>query len=617
MNTFLKNYTKETIIVSLIIGVTVIVYYPVRFFDFVFIDDHLYITGNQHIQKGLTWDALKWAFFTIRSGSWHPLTWISHMVDVSWYHLDAGGHHWTNLQIHLLSAVFLFIFLRKATKTIWQSAAITACFALHPLHVESVAWISERKDVLSICLAHLTLLSYFWYTENPSTFRKTTVLLCFILSLMSKPMMVTLPFLLCIIDYWPLNRWNKSMIWPLIYEKLSLFILAFTFAGFTYFSQYFEHAINNELALKYRILNAGIVYVQYLYKTFIPLNLSFFYPHPWERVSVIWGICCLGFIGGLFIFALKSRIKRPYIFTGVVWYLFTLIPVIGIVQIGAQQMADRYTYFPMTGIAIVVFFGIRYDKIIPVALCVSIIGCAIMARQQVNSWRNSYTLSARALANTSDNNYVAHYGLGEYYVDNEDYLKAIKHYKKTLNISPGYYRVMFRLAYALEKNQDYKDAIAQYQKYIKHKPLNASAHGNLANIYSVHTDQLTQAQNHYRIVLSLMPESPVVLTNYANFMIIQNKPKAALDYYIQAIDADPSYLKAYVNLSQLLLMEKEKSDDILTECINQICGYNNADLYFSRLSQTFIARKENQLATFFKEKTHECEQKEHRKSGML
>jgi Tfp pilus assembly protein PilF len=332
------------------------------------------------------------------------------------------------------------------------------------------------------------------------------------------------------------------------------------------------------------------------------MNFSFLYPHPRESISVIWGLCCLGFTGGLFTFALRCRISRPYIFTGIIWYLFTLIPVIGLVQIGVQQMADRYTYFPMTGIAIAVFFGIGHYKIkslIPAALCITTIGCAIVTWHQVHAWQNNFTLSVQALANTSDNNYVAHYGLGEHYMNNGEYFKAIEQYKKTLEISPGYSRARFRLAFALEKIQKYDVAIDQYQQFIKYKPLNAKAHGNLANIYATHTGQMALAEKHYRIVLSLMPESPLVLTNYAYFMVIQNKPRAALNYYIRAIVADHSYLTAYVNLSQLLLIEKEKSDDILTECINQIKGYKNADIYFSRLRQTFIARKEYQLATYF------------------
>jgi len=611
MNISLRNYSKEILSVIFIIGVTLIVYYPVRFFDYVFIDDHHYICNNQHIHNGLTWDGLKWAFFTTRSGSWHPLTWISHMIDISWYNLNAGCHHWTNVQLHVISTIFLFIFFRRSTQTVWISAAIAACFALHPLHVESVAWISERKDVLSVCLAHLTLLSYLWYTESPTSFRRTIVLFCFTMSLMSKPMMVTLPFLLCILDYWPLKRWRESMEWDLIKEKIPLIILALTFAGFTFYSQKIEHAVNSDLALKYRVLNAGIVYVKYIYKMFIPLNLSFLYPHPKESVSVFWGICCLGFTGGLFILAILYRRRQPYIFTGIVWYLFTLIPVIGIVQIGVQQMADRYTYFPMTGIAIVIFFAIGNNKnkyLMPVALSVITVGCSIVTRQQVNAWQNSYTLSTQALANTSDNNFVAHFDLAEYYMDNDNYVDAIKHCIKTLKIAPGYSRAKFRLAYALENNQNYDAAIAQYQEFLQnHEPLDAKAHNNLANIYAIHKDQLTYAENHYRIALNLLPKSPRILTNYAYFMRIQNKPKEALDYYLQAIMADPSYIKAYAGLSQLLLTEQVISEDLLTRCVNQLRDHKHANKCLIHLSQVFIVLKKNQLATFFKEKAHECD----------
>ena len=608
MNTLLKQNPREIICIILIIGATLFVYYPVRFFDFVFIDDHLYICNNQHIHNGLSWEGLRWAFFTIRSGSWLPLTWISHMTDITWYHMDAGGHHWTNVQIHLISAILLFIFFRRSTQTIWISAAITACFALHPLHVESVAWVSERKDVLSICLAHLTLLAYLLYSECPTHFRRTIVLVCFSLSLMSKPMMVSLPFLLLIIDYWPLNRWHTSTTWNLIKEKLPLIILALVFAAFTFFSQKNEHAMNYSLALKYRILNAGIVYVQYLYKMFIPMNLSFFYPHPKASVSIIGGLCGLGFTGGLLLFAIIYRKKFPYIFTGIIWYVFTLIPVIGIVQVGAQQMADRYTYFPMTGIAVAVFFGLGQNKtrfLLPAALILTIVGCTILTRQQVYVWQNSYTLTTHALENHAHNNYVAHYGLGDYYMDKENYPEAIKHFQKATQIAPRYTRAMVQLANSWTKNQNYQAAITQYKIILKYNPLNEYAHINLGNIYVNHTDQLILAENHYRFVLHFKPNSPLILTNFAYVMVQQNRPKEALKYYTKAILSDPSYLKAYINLSQLLFTEKEKSDDILNQCVDLIRDHKHAKTCLTHLSQTFIARKEFQLAAFFNEKANE------------
>lgn len=610
MYAFLKNYSKETISILLIIGITLIVYYPVRFFDFVFIDDPFYVCNNQLIQNGLTWDGLKWAFFSIGGGSWHPLTWISHMIDISWYHMDSGGHHWTNVQIHLISTFLLFIFLRKSTQKIWISAAVTACFALHPLHVESVAWISERKDVLSVCMAHLTLLAYLWYVECPTHFRRSIVLFCFSMSLMSKPMMITLPFLLCILDYWPLGRWQKSITWQLIKEKIPLFILALAIAGFTYFSQKAADAMDPDLALKYRVLNAGIAYIQYLYKMFVPMNFSFLYPHPQENISVAWGGVCLGLTGGLFTVAIYYRKKLPYVFTGIVWYLFTLIPVIGIVQVGLQQMADRYTYFPMTGIAIAICYGIGHNKrrsLIPVALIVVLIGYAVVTRQQVHAWQNSYTLSKQALLNTSENNESAHYGLGEYYREKGDYAEAIKHYKNALNILPAHSRARFQLAFSLEKNQNHDDAIKHYNIIYNNNPeLRKKVLLRLAHIYSIYKSQFKMAERHYRLALNLSPNSPLILTNYAILMIMQKKPEKALEYFLQAIIADPSFIKAYRVLTQFLLDEQEKSEDILVQCVNRLRQTKQAEICLTRLSQVFIVRKEYQLANFFKEKTHEC-----------
>ncbi|MBF0450921.1 MAG: tetratricopeptide repeat protein [Candidatus Magnetomorum sp.] len=646
----LKKYSLDIFLIFVIVVCTVGAYYPVRWHGFISFDDPLYILDNPYIQNGLTWENLRWAFFSTRGGSWHPLTWISHMMDISWYGRDAGGHHWTNLQIHVISAILLFIFFRLSIKKIWISAAITACFALHPLHVESVAWVSERKDVLSVCFAHLTLVTYVWYAHRTLFYRKILVLFCFCLSLMSKPMMVTLPFLMWAIDYWPLNRWQFLCAKDLIKEKIIFLFPAFIVACVTVFSQKIEGAMTlvNELPLYYRILNAGVTYFLYIWKMFIPTGLSIFYPHPGITISAIHSAFAWG---GIMIICLTASCFRktvPFFFTGTVWFFLTLLPVIGIVQVGTQQMADRYTYFPMTGCAIVLFFCFsagfhqmiekfrRTDlsnnktQLLPSMHCskqswvrdnflkfrplmtlsniklflfiLLITGLFLTTWRQVNIWQNDLTLFTHALNHTS-NNIVAHISIADDCMKKNQISQAIDHYQKAILIRPYNTKAWLNLGKAYQKIKRYDLAIHAYQTILQVNPNDLDAHVNLGNLFAQHEHQYEKALEHYQMAFNKTPNNPVILNNIGNIEMHQNHLYKALYWYIQAIHADSTYIYTFKNLAILIdTAPAQFSEELLEQCVRKLKDQKQASSYFIKLSQIFEANKKESLASFFKQK---------------
>jgi len=609
---FFRNYISDILLISLIVICTAVIYYPVRFFDFISLDDQLYILDNTFIQNGLNWDSLIWAFSTTRGGSWHPLTWISHMMDISWYGLDSGGHHWSNVQIHIVSTILLFIFFRMTLTKIWISAAIATCFALHPLHVESVAWISERKDVLSVFWAHLTLVAYVWYTVKKSLYRQLMVLFCFCFSLMSKPMMITMPILFCVIDYWPLNRWRNYHTCHLFKEKVLFVIPAIIIAILTVISQKTEGAMTAtyELPFYYQLLNAGTAYCLYLGKIFVPIGLSIFYPHPGVNLSVFYAFCSWLFIMSVTWIAISCRKQFPFVFTGTIWFLLTLLPVIGIIQVGSQQMADRYTYFPMTGITIVFLMGLLTlfqkfpikQKATKFLLFAILLSCLSLATyKQVYIWQDNSRLFQHALDHTALNT-VAHIGLADDYMKKNHILIAIDHYKKALHINPHHTNAWLKLAKAYKKIKKYHLALAAYEKILVFDPDCYDAHVNSGNLFAQNLHQYEQAMAHYLIALSQQSDDPVLLTNMGNIEKEKGCIHKAIQWYFQAIRSDDSYLYSFVNLAILIDTSGSQTDTILEQCVNQFKQMKKASFYFDHLSHIFETNQKKSLALFFKQK---------------
>ena len=365
------NSRKQKLIVYIALTVvTLAVFWQVNHYGFINLDDPVYVMENSHIQSGITLDGFRWAFSSTYAEFWHPLTWLSLMFDYQLYGLNAGGYHLTNLILHILSALLLFWLFNRMTGTIWRSAFVAAFFALHPLHVESVAWIAERKDVLSAFFWMLTLCLYVYYTEKPVIKRYLPVVFFFACGLMSKSMVVTLPVIMILLDYWPLGRFESQklegnptivvtgkVLLKSLWEKIPFFILSAVFSIITLYAQLNPSVKHYQFPLGSRLANAPVSFMTYLEKTFVPNHMAVFYPFsfqlpPWQ----VWGsVFLILFISVVVIMSMR---RLPYLFTGWFWYAITLLPVIGIIPVGGFSMADRYTYLPLIGITVMLAWGI-------------------------------------------------------------------------------------------------------------------------------------------------------------------------------------------------------------------------------------------------------------------
>ena len=403
--------------------VTLVVYWPITRHGFTNFDDDGYITGNPHVKSGLTWPGIVWAFRSTETGNWHPLTWISHMLDCQLYGLNPGGHHLTNLIFHIANTLLLFLLLTQLTGAIWRSAFVAALFAWHPLHVESVAWAAERKDVLSAFFWMLTLFFYARHAQNKtsrnpqlSTLNYILALFFFACGLMSKPMVVTLPFVLLLLDWWPLNRFQagsfaRSAV-NLIIEKLPFFALAAAGSIVTYLAQKAGGAVSND-TFAFRLTNALCSYLRYISKTFWPVDLAVIYPFPGHGLAVPAMIAAI-LLMIVSVWLIFSARRHPWLLVGWLWFLGTLVPVIGLVQIGSQSMADRYMYIPAIGLFILLVWGAnellnawpKKQKILTWAGIAALAGCLVCTRAQIKYWQDSISLFRHASEVTS-NNYVA------------------------------------------------------------------------------------------------------------------------------------------------------------------------------------------------------------------
>ncbi|MBW2438642.1 MAG: hypothetical protein JRF29_15260, partial [Deltaproteobacteria bacterium] len=439
-----------------LIGAVLSVYSGVINFDFILFDDNQYVTGNVQVRTGLTRQGLTWSLFSTHSANWHPLTWLSHMADVEFYGLNAGGHHLTNVLFHIANTLLLFFLLRRMTDTLWRSAIVAALFALHPLHVESVAWVAERKDVLSTFFGLLALISYVRYTERLSRLWYFPALLFFAFGLMAKPMLVTLPFLLLLLDYWPLGRVkfnsafclqssdHTSSVFSLLFEKIPFFIFAAASCVMTYYAQQSGSAVMtfDMFPLGSRFGNAVFSYVGYISKMFWPAQLAIFYPYP--ETFALWKVAAaVAMLGAIFIWVTVQIGKRPYLAVGWLWYFGTLVPVIGLVQVGGQAMADRYTYVPLIGLFVMIVWGgselvDRWQlKRIPAVIATGIVLVVLIfaARNQISYWNNSITVFEHAIEATGSN-WVAHHNLGKALNDIGRDTEAFQHYSDALRIKP-------------------------------------------------------------------------------------------------------------------------------------------------------------------------------------
>lgn len=575
-------------ICAFLVVATLVVYLQTAGFEFCYYDDNVYVLENEVVRGGLSLDSIKYAFTSRLMCNWHPLTWLSFIVDTDLAELgmwvfdadlgrsQSGYYHLTNVVLHAANSVVLFLVLFSLTNLRWRSAFVAALFALHPLHVESVAWIAERKDVLSTLFWFLTMWAYLNWVKRRDRKRYVILMLMFLLGLMSKPMLVTLPIVLLLMDIWPLRRYEpmameagaRTAFLRLIVEKIPLFALAAIFSGLALWAQSSTGAVQSfeEYPIWVRVLNAFSATIGYLWKMVWPVKLAAFYPHPGTDISIVGSVAAGLGVAALTVFALLVRRGMPYVSVGWLWYLITLLPVIGLVQIGAQSMADRYTYVPLVGIFIAIAWavpellsgvwrlGIR--RVVLVAVSGLIILALIpVTYKQVGTWRSPQSLYGHAIAVT-ENNAPAHMNYGCVFQNDGDLETAVKHFRKALRIDPGYLDARFNLGNALYQKQDYANAERELKILIKQYPRHPYAHNRLGDIY-VEQFRFDDAIRHYKLALRDMPKTAEIHNMLGVAYAKAGRFKEAAASFRRAIELDPSLITAQDNLDRALYQLEE------------------------------------------------------------
>jgi len=477
----------------ILVAVTIMVYWQTGNHGFINFDDPEYVYENPYVKMGLTPATIKWAFTTFYASNWHPLTWLSHMTDVQLYDMHPFGHHITNVVLHSANVLLLFLLLLRLTGFPWRSMTVAALFALHPLHVESVAWISERKDVLSAFFWLMTLHLYAGYAKKPGWRRYLLMVVTFAFGLMAKPMLVTLPIVLMLLDYWPLGRWRiatgntcaaRLPFRKLVLEKLPFFVLAGISSLLTLWAQHEGGAVNSldNYSITMRIANAITSYSGYLCKMVWPWNLAIFYPLP-KAIPIMHVLGAGCFFAVMTFISIRVRRKQPFMVTGWLWYVVTLVPVIGLIQVGAQSSADRYTYLPLIGIFIlVVWWACEFSLNLPYrsrGLILTLIGgimltaCAFVTLRQISFWQNDVTLFSHALAVTNDN-FIAHNNLGFALAREDKLFEAAAHFNEAIRISPRFADAYTNLGEIFLKTGDIDDSISYLSKAIDLRPHHAA-----------------------------------------------------------------------------------------------------------------------------------------------
>ncbi len=514
---------KRTLVVTCValFVITVAVYMQTGDFQFVF-DDADYVTSNPHVAGGMTGENIVWAFTSSHSSNWHPITWLSHMVDVELFGMNPRGHHLTNVVVHAVSTLLLLFLLLRLTGALWRSLFVAALFALHPLHVESVAWVAERKDVLSAFFWFLTLFLYAEYQAKRTAVLYFLVLLSFVVGLMCKPMLVTLPVIMFLMDFWPLGRYGNAdhglrqlfgKVLPHIKEKIPFFVCSFLSGVVTIFAQRKWGAMQSLDVVPFvlRIENALVAYVTYIIKTVWPHDLAVLYPIP--SSFPLWKVT-----GALFVLLLVSaaviRVGRrfPYLPTGWFWFIITLLPVIGLLQVGGQSMADRYMYIPMTGLLIMAAWGISdltqslpgRNAVLALLAGMVIAASATLTYHQSGYWRDNISLYRHTLQITSGN-YLMVYNLGYAFAEKGDLDGAIHEYQEALRIKPDYAKAHGSLAIALTQKGSFDAAIYEYREAFRLDPFDAKSHSNLGIVFAQKGD-LDSAIQEFKEAVRIDPD---------------------------------------------------------------------------------------------------------------
>jgi len=551
-------------IAAALVVATAIVYAPIRHNAFVRYDDYGYIVDNPYVTAGLTWKSVGWAATAFHMGNWHPLTLLSHIVDYQIFGLNAGAHHLVSVAVHILNTLLLFGVLARMTARPWRSAFVAGLFALHPLHVESVAWASERKDVLSTCFWLLSMWAYVGYVRRPNVPRYLVVLLMFLAALLSKPMAVTLPFALLLLDVWPLGRWSRQRPAALIIEKLPLILLAGIVSVITLAAQGKAGATAAVLPFSERAANAVVSYATYLAQMIWPARLAVLY--IFEAPLPMWKIAgSLMLLVVLTAAALWEGRRSPYLLVGWLWYVGTLVPAIGLIHIGSEAMADRFTYVPLIGIFIILAWGIpdllaswKYRQAACAAAAAAVLlACGIQTTHQVKLWRDTTTLFEHALAVTRDN-YVAHSIIGLLEMEQGRRDDALPHYTEIVRVAakftpvePYYSDAQYNIGLILAGRGDAEAAKAHYLAALATNPLHGKAHAGLAAILAAQGDT-TGAVAQYREAVRVTPDLASAHTNLAIALETLGQPDEALVHYTEAVHLEPQRAEARCNLGAAL-----------------------------------------------------------------
>lgn len=625
------------------------IYLQVGKHDFVNFDDGIYLTNNVHVKSGLTKEGIKWAFGITNRTYWHPVTWISHMLDCHLFGLNSGKHHLTSVALHLTNTILIFFLLFRFTGAFWKSMIVATIFALHPMNVESVAWASERKTLLSLFFWLLTLIFYSYYSIYSGWWRYLVCLTLFAFGLMAKPFMVTLPFVLFLFDYWPLNRYHsekenthfnsddikkkysllRKINWFILLEKLPFFIFL------TLYVYIFIYLLEKEIGLKstyeiqmsMRIANAAVSYMKYIFKAIWPVNLAVFYPFP--KTIPIW----TGFGSGLIllvisIFIFEKRLKYPALFTGWFWYLGTLVPVTGLIQSGLwPEMADRWAYIPMIGLLIAITWGTEKIiekfsiniRVIIAAFCLIIFTFTFVAWAQIGYWKNTLILFNHAV-NVTQNNTIAHLKVGQCYQEMRLYDRAELHYRKAteidplfmpgynnlgnlliikgltkeaidsykyaLRISPRYKLARNNLGYALISDQKYDEAVKVFMENLRYYPNELRALHGVGLAY-YHKGELRNAENYYKKVLIQDDSLEEAHFGLGEVYSLMGENRKSIKHYINAKKINPNKIDTLINLGNEYFKQKEYSNAALQYREALLKNPNNI-IVIRNLAATFI-----------------------------
>jgi len=529
---------KRTLVLCLLLtAATLALYAPVTHSTFVNFDDDAYIIHNAHVRAGLTWNTVKWSFTQFEEGNWHPLTWISHALDVDVFGLNPAGHHLVNVFLHVINVAILFYLLQSATGCTWRSLVVAALFAVHPVNVESVAWVAERKNVLSMFFFLLALLAYGWYARSPQFRRYGLMLFLFLLALMSKPQVITFPFLLLLWDYWPLGRMaihskagvsehrpairQFSALW-LVLEKVPLFLLSAASAVVTMMAQRSGHALRTaaDYSLLNRLETAVTSYVRYMGTAIWPSGLAVFYPHS-TSLFPMWQV-----VAALLLLILATAVtlwrwrERPYLLVGWFWFLVAMLPMIGLVQVGGQALADRYVYIPFIGLFVMMVWTVTEwagGRRIPAAWlaitsAIVLVALAAVTHRQIRFWRDTPTMWRRALDVTQDN-FVAHTNLATYLDQQGQVEEGVVHLRAALAIKPDDPPALLGLGTYEQQHGDLPDAVELYQMVALHAvnpELRFTAYSNLGSAYRQMRDY-ADAKDYYEAALRISPGRPIAM----------------------------------------------------------------------------------------------------------